>query len=278
MSDLRTESDAHHVAVFRDGDAHPLVVQNAPDGGRPYLHPIEAPAGAGSVTEDQPGHHPWQHGLYIGLNDVNGVGFWSEKLWPATADLDGTFSSRIVGVPRTEVGAAHWAVETDYLDPQGERMFRDLQRWTLRDHDTRLELRLEWTLTADRDLVFGRYDYGGLFLRMPYRDETGGSAVDSEGTNGPANRARWVAVRMPLPETGRPARVALLDHPGNLEHPVPWRIDNQLGVGPSPSLAGPWVLAAERFRTFVYGVVVGDADLTDHEIETRWGAFAKEHA
>jgi len=192
VSDLRTESDAHHVAVFRDGDAHPLVVQNAPDGGRPYLHPIEAPAGAGSVTEDQPGHHPWQHGLYIGLNDVNGVGFWSEKLWPATADLDGTFSSRIVGVPRTEVGAAHWAVETDYLDPQGERMFRDLQRWTLRDHDTRLELRLEWTLTADRDLVFGRYDYGGLFLRMPYRDETGGSAVDSEGTNGPANRrAGW---------------------------------------------------------------------------------------
>ncbi|MDM4762038.1 PmoA family protein [Galbitalea sp. SE-J8] len=276
MSELRIESDEHRVAVHAARAARPILVHTAPADGRPYLHPIEAPDGAGSVTEDRPGHHPWQHGLYIGLNDVNGVGFWSEGLAPGNAATDGSFASRVLDADEA-AGRASWSVATDYLDPGGERMFRDRQHWSLRSDDGRLELRLAWTLTADRALAFGRYDYGGLFLRMPFRPGAGGSAIDSEGSAGPANRARWVAVTMPLPETGRVARVALLDHPQNLEHPVPWRIDHQLGVGPSPSIAGPWELAAGASREFGYGVVVGGADLTDDEIDARWSAFAKEH-
>lgn len=275
-SQLRIDSDDHRVAVYRGEAGEPLLVQNAPVDGRPFLHPIQAPGGIGSVTEDAPSHHPWQHGLYIGLNDVNGVGFWSEALWPATAHLDGSFRSHVLAAGVTGSDGARWEVATDYLDPSGERMLHDNQSWSLRSAGSLPELRLSWTLTADRDLRFGQYDYGGLFLRMPFRSETGGTAIDSEGGHGPAARARWVAVRMPLPESGRTATVALFDHPANLEHPVPWRIDNQLGVSPSPCIAGPWSLAEGQSRTFEYGVLVGGPEVTDELIDARWSDYAKE--
>lgn len=278
-SQLRIDGDGHRVAVYRDeASDDPLLVQNAPAGGRPFLHPIQAPGGIGCVTEDAPAHHPWQHGLYIGFNDVNGVGFWSESLWPATAHLDGSFRSRVLDASPAGSDGARWEVATDYLDPSGELMMHDHQSWSLRGAGSLPELRLSWTLTADRDLRFGRYDYGGLFLRMPFRPEAGGTAIDSEGGHGPASRARWVAVRIPLSESGEVGTVAVFDHPGNLEYPAPWRIDNQLGVSPSPCIAGSWELVKGGARTFEYGVLIGGPDLTDELVEARWSDYVKEEA
>jgi hypothetical protein len=56
-----------------------------------------------------------------------------------------------------------------------------------------------------------------------------------------------------MPVAGRrdEGGVALFDHPGNPEHPVPWRADGNFGIGPSRSSAGAWALAsgeAVRFR------------------------------
>jgi Family of unknown function (DUF6807) len=254
-----------------------VLRQQVGPGSRPFVHPINVPRGGGVLTEDAPDHHPWQHGLYIGLNDVNGVGFWSEGLHPVRGPADdGGFDSRLEGSATAGGGSVRWTVATDYLDLAGVSMLGDTLDWSLGADADRLELDLAWTLTARRDLTFGEYEYGGLFLRMPYRHETGGSAVDSEGQSESAKRARWVAVTMPLPDTGREAQAALLDHRDNPDSPVVWRIDNELGIGPSPSAAGAWTLAEGATRTYRYRLAVFASPVGADVVEDAWQRYAKE--
>ena len=70
------------------------------------------------------------------------------------------------------------------------------------------------------------------------------------------------------------AGVAILDHPGNPEHPAPWRVDSQLGIAPSRCIAGDWRLAAggssrNRYRLLSF---TGAPDST--AIESVWRNFA----
>jgi hypothetical protein len=274
--DLKVIAAPDGFDIVRADDGAPVLSQYAAEGARPYLHPIHAPNGAGVLTENAPDHHPWQHGLYVGLNDVNGVGFWSEGLHPKRPTGDGTFSSRVAQSPEVSGGRVTWVVETDYLDEGGEVLLDDSQRWTLAATSERLELDMDWTLHARPDLVFGEYEYGGLFLRMPYRRDVGGSAIDSEGQSASGERARWVAVTLPLPDTGREVTAALLEHPDNPDFPVLWRIDNELGIGPSPSAAGPWELPADTRRRYRYRLVVFGEAVDAAAAEDAWHRFAEE--
>ena len=122
-------------------------------------------------------------------------------------------------------------------------------------------------------VVFGEYEYGGLFLRMPFRRESGGSALDSEGQSESGRTARWVAVTMPLPDTGREAQVAMLDHPDNPGSPVAWRIDNELGIGPSPSVAGAWTLADGQQTVFRYRIVVFAEPVAGTAVDAEWNTY-----
>jgi hypothetical protein len=279
---LRIESTAERIAVFREGSTEPLLVQNAEADHRPFIHPILVPNGSGSVTENAPGHHPWQHGLYIGLNDVNGTGFWAEGLQASRAEQDGTFHPQIVGVPSVDGSGATWTILTEYRDERGDTLLHETQEWALADFGDRYELDLVWTLKADVPLTFGEYEYGGLFLRMPFRRETGGSAFNSEGQTGAeteGQRATWVASQMPIEGNESDVLVAVLDHPSNLEHPVPWRVDNELGISPSACIAGPWTLATGEERVFRHGVVIFGSPVEASVIEEAFSSFsAKETA
>lgn len=264
---LAIENRPDGLAVVRADGGAVVLAQVASAGQRPYIHPIAAPGGAGVLTENAPSHHPWQHGLYVGLNDVNGSGFWSEGLDPHRAAIDGTFDARLEGDATAADGIARWTVRTDYLANDGSAVFDDRQEWSVQTTAERLDLDMTWTLQAPHEVTFGEYSYGGLFLRMPYRAETGGSAFDSEGQSGDGQRARWVAVVMPLPDTGREVLAALLDHPGNPGSPVPWRIDNELGICPSPSIAGSWTLSAGVPVTFRYRLAVFASPVTADVVE-----------
>lgn len=268
---LAIERRGHRVEVVRAADGSPVLTHEVAPGRRPFIHPLHAPGG-GVVTENAPGHHPWQHGLYVGLNDVNGAGFWSEGLDPRRADTDGTFDGVVEAVGADGDGA-RWTVRTDYFDPAGEPVFDDRQDWRVTVTDAMLRLDVVWTLNAPHDVVFGEYPYGGLFLRMPFRGE--GSAVDSEGQSADGMRARWVAVTMPLPDTGGTVTAALLDHPGNPGSPVPWRIDNELGIAPSPSIAGAWTIPAGESRTFRYRLAVADSALEPRVVHEEWARYSE---
>lgn len=252
-----------------------LVTQIATPDKRPYIHPIIAPDGAGMLTENEPEHHPWQHGLYVGLNKINGIGFWDEGLTGSPSD--GTFHPAPLQPPTVSGNTARWLVDTDWRDPQGRSMLRELQQWTFTDHGETYVLDLEWTLEASQDLVFGEYPYGGLFLRMPHRHETGGAALNSEGLHNldaEAQRARWVTVSMPIEGRTDWAGITLMDHPANPEHPVPWRVDWQLGIVPSRCIAGEWVLPQGNSARFLHRAYVYCGMHQTAAIEQCWSEFA----
>jgi hypothetical protein len=279
-SQLRVETTATDVRVFRDGSPDPIIVQNAARDRRPFIHPIIAPDAGASVTEDAPSHHPWQHGLYVGLNDVNGVGFWSEGLHPKQpVENDGTFHPSIVGVPSAQSNRARWTVGTEYRSYSGEVILFETQEWSLVALDDRYELDLRLTFRAALPIEFGEYAYGGLFLRMPFRAELGGRVFTSEGLEGSAaegQRARWVTSEMPLSEGTAPIAVSVLDHPANPRHPVPWRVDNELGIGPSVSIAGSWQLDAGEAAQFNHRVVVFATVADTAQIDAEWDSFSRE--
>ncbi len=272
---LRAESTNNCIRIYRNNMAEPLLVQHAIANKRPYIHPVTAPDGHGVLTENAPPHHPWQHGIYTGLNKVNGIGFWEEgcNLNP----LDGSFQPLPLQAARVEENRASWKVETIWLDPQGHPMLTEIQQWCLEDHGDFYWLDLQWSLQAVIDLTFGQYAYGGLFLRMPYRENSGGEAMNSEGAiNGAAEgqRARWISCSMPIEGREDWAGIAYMDHPNNAEHPVPWRVDPQLGISPSRCIAGAWQLSQNNIELSRYRIFIFNGTAKSDIIENNWQAFA----
>ncbi len=270
---------ATHLAIHRNSEASPILVQQADPNKRAYIHPILAPKGHGTLTENAPPHHPWQHGLYVGMNEVNGIGFWTEGLVPQ-AHQDGTFHPRPLLTPLVDGNQCTWSVISDWRAPDHHAVLTETQKWTLTDLGDRYELDLTWTLRADVDLVFGQYPYGGLFLRMPFAGV--GSVLTSEGhqthETAEGQRARWVAIAMPIPDRHGAdpwAGMAMMDHPKNPQHPVPWRVDCQLGISPSRCIAGAWNLAAGATSTSRHRLFIHSGQTDASAVEASWSRFKK---
>ncbi|MBK7930951.1 MAG: PmoA family protein [Bryobacterales bacterium] len=253
------------IEVRRAGAPQALLVQNAPADMRPYLHPLLAPDGNGALTEFRPGHHLHQTGIFFGFSAVNGRSFFH--------NTDGSFF-RGKGA-RVESKAA-WSVETDWLAAGGTVLLTETQRWTIRDFTTHYVLDLDWSGRAAVGLTIGRYDYGGLFLRMPWRKDIAADAVNSEGQSRKAaegQRARWVDVGMTVEGRSDWAHVAMLDHRDNPDHPVPWRVDGNLGIVPSRSRLGDWTIAQGETARARYRLVVYTGELNRVLIERHWNAW-----
>jgi hypothetical protein len=260
---LRIErTPAGTIEVRRAGAASPLLVQNAPTDMRPYLHPLMAPDGKGVLTQFRPGHHLHQTGIYFGFSAVNGRSFFH--------NTDGAFF-RGKGA-RVEKGGA-WSVETDWLAGDGSVLLTETQRWRIEDFVAHYVLDLDWTGRAAVDVTIGKYDYGGLFVRMPWKAGIQGDAINSEGQSkkdAEGKRARWVDVGMEI--EGRPdqAHIAMLDHRSNPDHPVPWRVDANLGIVPSRSRLGDWKIAKGESARARYRLVVYTGELNRDLIERNW--------
>ena len=82
----------------------------------------------------------------------------------------------------------------------------------------------------------GKYYVGGLFVRMPWHQGVQGEVVNAVGQrNGAAEAqpARWTDVGIQLDGRNDLAHIAIFDYPKNSGFPTSWRVDNQLGIGPS---------------------------------------------
>lgn len=267
---LVQDEKAGTLSVYRANEQKPILTQTAKADFRPYLHPIAAPDGKGVLTEYSPGHHKHQTGLYWGFTRVNGRDYFHHP----QGDYWRRVSAKIVQASGTEV---KWQTVYDLLDSTGKAVLTETQNWSMRERAGRYLLDLEWTGEAQTDVTIGKYDYGGLFLRMPWKPGIKGEVINAARQRNAAaegQRAMWVDVGLQVEGRDDLAHIAIFDHPENKGYPQTWRVDNQLGIGPARARTGDWTIKKGDTEVIRHQLVVYTGELNDVELTKTWGEFS----
>lgn len=262
------------LSVYRAGDKEPILVQHADPEFRPYIHPITAPDGKGVLTEFSPSHHKHQTGLYWGFTNVNGrdyfhhpeKGYWKKN------------SAFIVQEKGTDV---KWQTVYDLLDEKGNAVLTETQNWSMKLDSGKYLLSLEWKGEAKTDVTIGKYDYGGLFLRMPWKEGMKGEVINQarqKNLNAEGQRAMWVDVGLQVEGRDDLAHVAIFDHPENKGYPTHWRVDNEMGIGPAPSRKEDIKIAKGETQVFRHQVFVFTGALDDVQLNDRYNAYTGDNS
>jgi len=271
---LRIEEDEKNskFEVFRESGGEPILTQVALPDERPYLHPIVAPDGNGILTQYRPAHHPHQTGIFWGLKLVNGRDFFMK--WQS--DYYRRVSGRVLRPAGEQV---EWQTVYDMLDEKGEVVITETQTWSMQATSDKYLLDLQWQGKARKDVTMGKYYVGGLFVRMPWHQGVKGEVVNAVGQrNGAAEaqRARWTDVGIQLDGRNDLAHIAIFDHPKNDGFPTSWRVDSQLGIGPSRQINGDWKIENGKTERFRYRLTIYTGQLSPGELTREWEAFAKQ--
>lgn len=132
---LKLEENGDAISVFRRGQDKAILVQNARPDFRPYIHPMIAPDGNGTLTEMRPERH--QTGLFWAFTRVNGRDY---SLHP-----EGThWLRRSVEALESQGELVRWRTVYDRLDENGSPTMTETQTWSMRDLGDRYLLDLEW--------------------------------------------------------------------------------------------------------------------------------------
>ena len=266
---LVLRQDDESISVFRKNTAQPLLTQNAKDDFRPYIHPIIAPDGKGMVTEYSPGHHKHQTGLYWGFTQVNGRDFFHNP--------GGSHWKKISSSILDKEGATvRWQTVYQLLDEDGADILKETQVWSMREDNGRYFLDLEWEGEAMADVTIGQYEYGGLFLRMPWKEGIKGEAVNAarqKNSQAEGHPAMWLNVGMQVEDRDDFVNVTIFDHPENHGYPQKWRVDGQLGVGPAYTRDGDRLIEKGEIETIKHMLVVQTGPFSDVETNEAWSAY-----
>lgn len=270
---VEREQGSDTIKVYKEGVSDSVVTQVAKPRMRPYLHPILPPDGLGVLTEIHPDHHLHQTGVYWGLKKVNGRDFFMQN--------GGTHYRRVdVEIVEKAGSSVSWAARYHLLDEAEEPILLETHVWRLRESGGVFLLDLEWHGEALQKTLVEQFFVGGLFMRMPWFDGIEGEAVNSAGERNreeaEGRRAKWLDVGMAIEGRSDWGHIAVLDHPDNVVHPSPWRVDRQLGVGPSRQILGDWSLAKGEVARERYRLVVYTGALDAEALERRWEAYAAE--
>lgn len=266
--------DGNEVRIIRDGSDRPIMTQVAKPDFRPFLHPIAAPDGNGLMTEFSPEHHKHQTGLYWGFTRVNGRDYFHNP--------EGDYWKRVsVSILKASASSTsdsvQWQTVYDLLDGEGKPVLRQSQIWTLRDETQRYVLDLQWMGQAEQDVTVGKYDYGGLFLRMPWSNDLGGAVVNSarqRDSRAEGERSVWLDVGVNVSNRKDRLHFAIFDHPSNAGYPQYWRVDGQLGVGPVRARTGDWKIEKGRQEVIRHRLIAYTGEMTDTEITALWSDFS----
>lgn len=266
LLEIRHNEAEGEIEILREHNPEPLLTQVALPGVRPYIHPIIAPDGKGELTEFSPAHHIHQTGLYWGLKQVNGRDFfmnWKEDYWRRV-------SAEVLKEKGQQVS---WQTTYDLLDEKGNTILTENQTWSFREQDGKYVLDLRWEGKAKTDVTMGKFYVGGLFLRMPWHQGVEGSVVNSAGQRNreaEGQRALWNDIGLLVPGRDDPAHIAILDHPDNAAFPTPWRVDNELGVGPSRQILGDWTIPQGETEVIRYRLIVYTGDFQEDLLAQAW--------
>lgn len=259
------DADAGTITVLRIGETAPILTQHAELEARPFIYSIVAPNGGEVFTKSQPD----QTGLFWGLARINGRDYFEStgaEYWRRVG----------AGVLKPESTPTDlnvkWQTVYDLLDDAGAPILRETQTWTMHEQGETFVLELEWRGEAITDVTIGKQDYGGLFLRNPWRDTV--NSARQSGDRAEGQRAVWLDVAMPLDGRDDLTHIAIFDHPKNEGYPQPWHVDKQVGVGPvMAGLQDRTINAGDtaviRHQLRIYAGTLSDVALTE-----AWSTFA----
>lgn len=281
--------------IFRKSDTMALVTQNIKPGFRPFIHPVIAPGSKAELTEFSPKHHQHQTGLYWGFTRVNGTGAQPEELetWFYDPEKPDDIRQKIGRDFFHNPGSDYWQKDTaqvlikegkevkwktvyNLLNELKSPILRETQTWSFSEEDGKFVLSLEWEGEALIDITVNAFDYGGLFLRMPWKSGIKGEVVNAaRQKNEKANeqRAMWVDVGMEIEGLKDPGHIAIFDHPGNKGYPQPWRVDAQLGIGPVLAKLGDWQIPKGETITFKHQIIAYTGELDAINMNDLWGDY-----
>jgi putative heme-binding domain-containing protein len=269
---LGRDEKAGTISVYRTDSPNPILTQSASPGQRPFLHPIVAPDGKGVLTEFSPGHHKHQTGLYWGFTRVNGRDFFHNL----KSDYWKRNSVRILAQSGSSVS---WQTSYDLLDSRSQPILTETQTWTMSSSNQEHILDLTWQGEGKSDVTIGKWKYGGLFLRMPWHNgETTGEATNSnllKNAEADEKRAAWVDLGMDIAGRDDWGHIAILDHPKNSGFPQPWRIDGQLGIGPSRAILGDWKIPKGQTETIRHRFIIYTGKLNPPSLTKKWESYSK---
>ena len=269
---LGRDEKAGTISVYRANLANPILTQSARPSQRPFLHPIVAPDGKGVLTEFSPGHHKHQTGLYWGFTRVNQRDYFHNL----QSDYWKRNSSKVLIASGQSVS---WQTSYDLLGDKGQTVLTQTQTWTMTSSNREHVLDLTWEGTGKSDVTIGKYKYGGLFLRMPWhRGKTKGEVVNSalqKNNQAEGKRAVWVDVGMDIQGRDDWGHITIFDHPENSDFPQPWRVDGQLGIGPSRAILGDWKIPKNETETIRHRFIIHTGKLDSKALTKKWEDYSK---
>lgn len=266
VKDSKTET----ISVFRQNGKVPLLSQVVKRDFRPYLHPISSPDGKSILTEYSPGHHKHQTGIYWGYTRVNGRDYFHHP----EGDYWRKISDKILKASGLDV---KWESVYDLLDEKGNAVLTETQTYTMREENGKYIIDLVWTGEAQTEVTIGKYDYGGLFVRMPWKEGIEGEVVNGarqKNEKAEGQRSNWVDVGMKLEGRKDLAHITVFDHPENKGFPQNWRVDGQLGIGVARAKNGDWQIKKGNIEVIKHQLVVYTGELNDVTVNNLWSDFS----
>jgi hypothetical protein len=240
---------------------------------RPYMHPVNDPSGAVTLTDNRPADHPWQHGIFTGFRgNINGHEYWLEK--------DGKQHFEKLLDVKESPDKVSWTAVTSFVAPDGSQPLMEENEITVHapsgnSYIIDFQLRLR---ANEKNVVFEKYPVGGLAVRMPWDQanprQTHLNSNGQIGRNCEKQRAKWCNVERPFGE--QKYGIAILDHPRNADHPAAWRVDEQGLINPCVTGVSGFTLPAKSSREYRYRLIVYKGTMGANALTHAFDAFAQD--
>lgn len=224
---------ADHIEIKMDGKPFSTFYFGT-DSRKPYLHPLRTSDGR-IITrswpmEDLPGEshdHPHHKGLWITHGDVNGYDFWANNAELPKQEKLGRVN--LVKINSVKASGNEGTIDStfNWVTPEGQKLLEESRKMTFREAGENRIIDFDVTLKALEKTTFGDTKEGMFAIRLVdtmTEKAKGGQLVSSTGATGMANvwgkAFPWVDYSGTV--AGKPAGIAIFDHPGNPKHPTYW--------------------------------------------------------